>query len=264
VNVRLLRSVIISAVVAWGVTGCQQGSIVSKEGEKTVATEPRSDSRLAEINTQLGVEYMKEGNYEVALKKLKKAIDIDAGYARAYDVLGLLYVQLGENNNATQSFKRALELAPNDSNILNNYGLFLCRQGDPKQAQELFAKAVQNPLYQTPEVAYTNAGLCALDQQKDRESARKFLRQALEKNPEMPVALLQMSRLTFDDKQYMAARGYFERYAQVGKHTSASLWLGVQIEQQLGNTDAADSYAMTLKGKFPDSQEAQRLMKNEQ
>lgn len=262
---KMWKALVAIAVLPWLLSGCQQlGGVKSESGGETISTEPRSTNRLAEINTQLGVEYMKEGNYETALKKLNKALDIDRNYARAYDVLGLLYARLGENDNAAKNFKRALELAPNDSNALNNYGQFLCRQGDPKQGQEMFAKALQNPLYQTPEIAYTNAGICALEQQKDKEAAQKFFREALAKNPEMPLALLNMSRIMVSEKNYMAAKGYLERYAQVGKHSPASLWLGVQIERGLGNADAADSYAMALKGKFPDSQEAHQLMKTGQ
>lgn len=257
---KVMRTIVLAGLSVLLLQACQQGGVINDRGAYgAVSPEPRSDSRLAEINTQLGVEYMREGNYETALKKLDKALDVDPNYPRAYDVLGLLYSRLGENEKAGQNFKRAMELAPNDSNILNNYGQFLCRQGDPTQGQELFVRAVQNPLYATPEVAYTNAGICALNQQ-DKVAAEQHLRAALARNSEMPLALLQMSRLTYDDREYLAAKGYLERYAQVGRHTPESLLLGVQIEKQLGDADAADSYAMALKGKFPDSQEAQDLM----
>jgi type IV pilus assembly protein PilF len=62
----------------------------------------------------------------------------------------------------------------------------------------------------------------------------------------------------------MAAKGYFERYKQVASHTPESLYLGVQIEQKLGDSEAADNYAMLLRGKFPDSQEAHQLMQGGQ
>ncbi|MGQ0657781.1 MAG: type IV pilus biogenesis/stability protein PilW [Chromatiales bacterium] len=241
-------------------TACKPGAVV----DQPVTTEAGTSTRLAEINTQLGVEYMKAGNNETALKKLQKALNADSSYPRVYDVLGLLYARLGENGKAEQNFKRALHLAPNDASILNNYGQFLCRQGDPTRAQQLFAKAVQNPLYQTPDIAYTNAAICALERQKDKTSAETYLREALSKNPEMPVALLQMARLSFEQQKHLAARGYLERYGQVANHTSQSLWLGVQIERKLGNEDAASSYGMALKGKYPDAEETREFMKTEQ
>ncbi|MEZ5447137.1 MAG: type IV pilus biogenesis/stability protein PilW [Gammaproteobacteria bacterium] len=258
------NSILAGVALTLFLSGCANQAGVKEGGDGAIATEIRSTDRLAEINTQLGVEYMKEGKYETALKKLEKAVEIDGNYARAYDVLGLLYARLGENVNAEQNFKRALQLAPNDSSILNNYGQFLCRNGSAAEGQAMFAKAVENPLYQTPQNSYTNAAICALEQQKDKAAAQEFLRKALEKDPEMPIALLRMSQVTYESDNYMAAKGYFERYKQVASHTPESLFLGVQIEQKLGDSEAADNYAMLLRDKFPDSQEAHQLMKSEQ
>lgn len=259
------RNCILAGVaLALTLNGCAKQAGVKGGGDGAIATEIRSTDRLAEINTQLGVEYMKDGQYETALKKLEKAIEIDSNYARAYDVLGLLYALLGEKADAEKNFKRALELAPNDSSILNNYGQFLCRNGKAAEGQAMFARAVENPLYQTPENTYTNAAICALEQQKDRSTAQEFLRKALERNPEMPIALLRMSQVIYESNNYMAAKGYFERYKQVASHTAESLYLGVQIERKLGDSEAADNYAMLLKEKFPDSQEAHQLMKSSQ
>jgi type IV pilus assembly protein PilF len=257
-------SILASVALALTLNGCANQAGVKEGGDGAISTEIRSTDRLAEINTQLGVEYMKDGKYETALKKLQKALEIDSNYARAYDVLGLLYARLGETENAEENFKRALQLAPQDSSILNNYGQFLCRKGDAEAGQALFAKAVENPLYQTPENSYTNAAICALEQQKDKAAAQEFLRKALERNPEMPVALLRMSQVTYESDNYMAAKGYFERYKQVASHTPESLYLGVRIEQKLGDSEAADNYAMLLQGKFPDSQEAHQLMQSGQ
>lgn len=243
--------------------GCQQPGEVREDPNDPVAGEVRASDKLAEINTQLGVEYMKEGNFETALKKLQKAVEIDANYARAYDVLGLLYSRLGQAENASKNFKRALELAPHDSSILNNYGQFLCRQGDAAQGQELFVRAVKNPLYRTPEFAYLNAAICASEQQKDSKAAKEFLRQALEKSPTMPPALLWMSRINYEANDYMGAKAYLERFAQAAKHNAESLWLGVQIERKLGDQESAENYAMMLRGKFPDSAEAQKVSGSE-
>jgi type IV pilus assembly protein PilF len=240
-------------------SGCQAPGGVREDAAEEVGGEVRSVDRLAEINTQLGVEYMREGNFETALKKINKALEIDANYARAHDVLGLLYSRLGQAEKASQSFKRALELAPNDSSILNNYGQFLCKQGDAVKGQELFARAVTHPLYQTPEFAYLNAAICAAEQQKDLPKAKEFLRLALEKNPKLPPALLRMSRINYDAKDYMGAKGYLERFGQAAKHNAESLWLGVQIERALGDSESAENYAMMLRGRFPDSAEAQKL-----
>jgi len=240
-------------------SACQAPGGVREDSNDDVATEVRSTNKLAEINTQLGVEYMKEGNFETALKKLQKAIDIDSNYPRAYDVLGLLYTRLGQAKDAEQNFKHALELAPKDSSILNNYGQFLCSQGNATQGQELFARALKNPLYTTPEFAYMNAATCAAEVQHDTKAAKEFLRQALEKNPKMAPALFRMSKVNFEAQDYVSAKAYYERFTQVAEQSAESLWLGIQIEQKLGDQQSSDNYATMLRGKFPDSAEAAKL-----
>ena len=54
--------------------------------------------------------------------------------------------------------------------------------------------------------------------------------------------------------------GYLQRYLEVGKHTSKSLWLGIRIERDLGDNNAASSYAMLLKAKYPDAPETRELL----
>ncbi|HTT07201.1 MAG TPA: type IV pilus biogenesis/stability protein PilW [Gammaproteobacteria bacterium] len=231
------------------------------KSETPEATSKPANNHLAEIYTQLGIEYMNNGQNEVAMKKLQRALEIDSNYALAHNAMGLLDARLGENEKALASFKRALDISPNDPNILNNYGLFLCRAGKAAEGQEQFALALKNPLYQNPEIAYTNAGICA-EQQKDPAGAEVFLRQALEHDPKMAVALLEMAKVSLQQEKYLPARGYLERYSSEAPHTAQSLWLGVQIERKLGNKDAAGSYAVTLKGKYPDSPEARQLQES--
>ena len=152
------------------------------------------------------------------------------------------------------------EINANDPNSLNNYGQFLCSTKHYDEAQELFLKAAANPLYETPENAITNAWTCALNNNHP-DVAETYFKQALEKNPKVPNALVQMAQLSYNSGNYLSARGYLQRYLEIFKprHTPASLWLGIQIEQKLGDNNTKDSYALLLKNNFPDSKEAQML-----
>lgn len=217
-----------------------------------------NNRKIAELNTQIAIEHLKEKDYELALTKLTKAIESDSNYPEAYNARGIVYSQIGENEKADSNFQRSLRIAANNPVTLNNYGQFLCQTGKTEKGQEMFKRATDNPLYKTPEIALSNAGTCALNNNLT-EQAEAFFRQALEKNPRVPVALLQMASIMYDSERYLPARAYIQRYSEIARHVPRSLWLGVQIEKQLGDKDAEASYALALEKNFPDSQEAGKL-----
>jgi type IV pilus assembly protein PilF len=215
-------------------------------------------TEVAIANLNLGVEYMRQGNYEMALEKLNRAKMARNDYAPIHNALGLVYQQIGETEAAEINFMRAIKLEPTDSASLNNYGLFLCQNQRFDEADEYFLKAANNPLYSTPELAITNAGTCALsDGQFDK--ADNYFREALKRNPRVAPALIQMAELSYEQGKYLPARGYLQRYLELTKHTPKSLWLGIRIESELGDNNAVSSYALLLRNNYPDTKEATLL-----
>lgn len=217
----------------------------------------------AEVNTQLGIQYMSKGMKESALSKLNKALKQDPDYLLAHTSIALLYEQLGEQKLAEEHYRRAYRIDDTDPVNLNNYGQFLCRNGELEKAEKMFRKALKDPLYRYPDMVYTNAGICAR-QEPDIEKAEEFFRKALEKNPTYAPALSQMIRISFEKQNYLATRAYLQRAQQQAKLSPEFLWIGVQSEAQLGNKDAAASYALSLKNLYPTSTQTEALLKWEQ
>lgn len=243
------RSVIFTLLMLLGLAACDKFTRTDQ------LSGPEQTNAVADANLNLGIEYMQQHEYEKALEKLNKALAADPNYIPTHNALGLFYQKLGKNEEADQHFKRALSIKATDANTMNNYGQFLCSTGHYDEAQGLFLKAAANPLYETPEVALTNAGTCAV-KNNHPDAAETYFRQALDKNPRVPNALIQMSQLSYNNGNYLAARGYLQRCLATSKHTAASLWLGIQIEQKLGDKNTLASYALLLKNNFPDSREA--------
>jgi len=223
-------------------------------------TEDQVTNNVALTNLNLGIEYMRAGNLESALEKLNRAQEADPSYSATHNALGLLYQRLGDPALAERHFKRAIALNNNDSLSKNNYGNFLCQIRRFDEADAILRSAAENPLYETPELAYTNAGTCAM-MNKKLDAAEKYFRQALSINPQVASALIQMAQLSYDQANYLNARGYLQRYQSIAKYTAASLALGIKIEQQLGDHNAVSSYQMLLKNNFGDSVEASKLNK---
>lgn len=218
--------------------------------------------KTARLNLELGMAYMEKNDNEKALRKLRKAIQIDPQYADAHSAIAILYSRLGEDGEAGTHYEKAVKLEPHNSGALNNYGQYLCAHDQRQKADTMFKRALANPLYQTPEFAFLNAGICAKGAQ-DFDQAESYFRAALKQNPYMVPALFHMADLSFSLKRNLPARGYIERYSEAIQHNARSLWLAIQIERALGDFDQEASYALQLKNNFPDSQETRLLLKSE-
>ena len=231
------------------------------------ASQPQQDGRtttasqIASVNTQLGLGYLRTGQLDLAWERLNTALEADPDFATAHNGMALVYDKRGEPDKAEKHFERALALNPTDSAAQINYGVFLCEHGRIDEGEQYFLMAVENPRYDKPAMAYTNAGLCKL-RADDSAKAESYFRAALRADPRFPVALLNMAELSYEKREYLGARAYMQRYEQVTKHNSRSLWLGIRIEERLGDKDAVSSLAMLLKANYPDSPETQLLIES--
>jgi type IV pilus assembly protein PilF len=214
-------------------------------------------AKSAKIHTELASEYFFRRQYKVALEEIDAALKSNANYAPAYNVLGLIYMVLDDNSKAQSNFERALRLAPGDPEIQNNYGWFLCERYPDQidRAIDHFRRAINDPLYETPHVAYANAGLCEIKRNNFAE-ASVFLRESLTLHSSYTPALVGLIEMDFKRGQLVAAQSRLTEFKQKYSPTVKSLELGIHIERAMGNPRAVDSYMFQLQKLFPDSKEA--------
>lgn len=234
------------------------GGSSSRNG-KDNATNKRD---AAEVQVRLGRGYMEKGKFEIALGKLKRAVEIDPRYPTAHTMLAVLYEQIGDADNARAHYKRSVDLAPKEGSILNNYGRWLCSNGGSIESIEYFERAIADPFYRTPDLALSNAGTCAL-QGGQPERAEGLLRKALEKNPENATALIMMASIMHERADNFRASAFIQRYQSVAPATAESLDLGMRIELALGNAGEAAEYKQALLSGFSDSPQARKLRESE-
>ena len=192
------------------------------------------------------------------MEKLNKALKLDPNLASAHHAIALAYQQSGQMELAEKHFLRALQLDPKDGALHNNYGGFLCGEMRLDEAEAQFKQALNDPAYDTPARALENAGLCML-RKPNPEKAAQYFRKALEINPKLPSSLFELAKISLEKKNYLPARAYLQRLQEVSSATPQSLWIGIQIERELGNTQAVTTYAAELKSKFPNSNEIRML-----
>lgn len=253
------RAIVVTVLVAmFGLAGCQQGAIRPDATDETGSLGTASKKGAGDVYVKLAVAYMQRDQLGIALQNIKKAVSLDPNNGEAHNVMAIIYSRLGETALADQHFKRSKQLQPKNPYTLNAYGSFLCGQKRYKEADEQFNAALKNPLYTTPEVALTNAGVCA-KRADDTTAAEAYLRRALQYNGRFSQALFHMAQLSYDSGDSVAAKEFLKRYHNVANYTSQSLWLAIQIENKLGNRSAMASYSMQLRSSFPDSSEVKLL-----
>lgn len=217
----------------------------------------------AKVHTELAGLYYERSQLGIALGEIETALQADRNYAPAYNVRGLIRMALREDKEAEEDFQQSLRLDKNDSEAHNNYGSFLCQRGREKESIPHFMAALKNPLYTTPERAYLNAGECSLRMGK-LQDAEEFLQRALIVQPGYPQASLAMAELNFTQGNYATAKKYFAGFAEKAESLGAEqLWLAVRIERKVGDRNAAASYAVQLRKRFPDARETRLLMQGE-
>ena len=88
--------------------------------------EPSGDA--GDINYQLGTEYYRKGNFELARDRLERAIKQEPRNADAHSALALTFARLGNDRLATESFEQATRYGPDSINVRNAYAVYLCQK----------------------------------------------------------------------------------------------------------------------------------------
>lgn len=216
--------------------------------------QPRTEDEEAALNhLQLGTHYMRQGRLNSAKDNLEESLRYDNRNPMTHSTIALLYEQLDELRLAERHYRRAIRLDGDDPIIRNHYGTYLCRRGEYREAEAELLKAARNRLYETREVAWTNAGSC-VRRIPDHEKAEEYFRAALQVRPDYVDALWNMADLQYEREEYMSARAFFQRLSDIGKLEAEALMLGVRIEMALGDEDEANKYAYRLRSKYPESE----------
>ncbi|HRE18253.1 MAG TPA: type IV pilus biogenesis/stability protein PilW [Rhodocyclaceae bacterium] len=235
-----------------------QGNTNSRFAQPTVA-DPQTRART---HTELAAEYYRQGNYSVALDEIRISLEAVSNYVPAISVQGLIYLELKEFDRAEKELRRAMDLAPKDPGVMNNYGWFLCQTGKERQSISYFLDAIKHPLYPTPELAYFNAGTCAM-KGGDFEGAESYLISALRLSRDDGIGpRKQLAQLSYRRGQFEVARRQVQELQKAMDVPSAELlWLALRVERKLGNRAAEGDLAVQLRNRYPTSREYQEFLK---
>jgi type IV pilus assembly protein PilF len=247
-----IRYGLVSVAMAVLTVGC----VSTSTGPKKAVADTED---AADLNYQLGARYYRNGNYELARDRLLGSIEMVPNNPVAHSTLALTYEKLDKIRLATASYEEAVRLAPQNFDVLNTYAVFLCRQRQFDNAMEHFDRAIDVLENDDVEITMTNAGVC-LTQKPDLAKAEEYFRMALDSQPNYGEALIQLALVKYGQEEHLAARAFLQRYLGSYPPSSGVLYLGVTIEEKLGDERARTEYSDRILREFPQSAEAKKIL----
>ncbi|MEX5588068.1 type IV pilus biogenesis/stability protein PilW [Pseudomonas urmiensis] len=233
--------------------GCVSGGA----GDPLASRQGRAEAGRAYV--QLGLGYLQQGLTEQAKAPLAKALALNDRDADAHAALALVFQAQGEPALAEEHFRQALAQRANDTRIRNNYGSFLYAQGRFSQAEQVFRQAGADTLYPERSRVFENLGLTAMKLGRP-EQAREYLEKALQLNPRQPRALLEMAELSYENRHYVPARDYYDRFSQLSDPQARSLLLGSRLARVFAEPAVVAELGQQLQRLYPGTPEYQQYL----
>ncbi len=223
--------------------------------EQTLPEQPRVDqNEVLQKQLELGVGYLRNGEYQRAKEKLTRALEIDPKSATAHTTFGLVFQLEGEPELAEQYFKTAIRLDSQLTQARNNYGAFLFAEKRYHEAVEQLSAASENRFYPNRAVVFENLGV-AYRRIGDMEGADYAFGRAVQLNPDQARALLELAEIRFDQQNYVQSRDFYRRHTLVARQSPRSLWLCIRVARIFRDEDEEASCELVLKNIYPASEE---------
>jgi type IV pilus assembly protein PilF len=227
-------------------------------GSRLKKSEESESEKAGALNKQLGTVYLRQGNLALAKEKLERSEKYNPRDPELHSVLALLYEKLDIPAEVDAHYKKAISLAPKNPQILNNYAVFLCQHGRTDEGVKRFMEAARNPLYRTPELAYTNAGVCLRTAKRFDEAGNAYAH-ALQIRPSFAEAMYQSTDLEIERGQVAEAKQALDKYLTQYDATADLLLLGVRMSQTLNDRLSEEKYTRRLRVEYAGSEQLRSL-----
>jgi tetratricopeptide (TPR) repeat protein len=155
----------------------------------------------ADLDAALGESYFMAGKTEKAIEVFKTLLALDPS-AASYAFMGLAYRHLGRFDEAKKYFQQGLERDPQNASCLFNLGYIEERQGNDRAAEDLFQRALNS-------------------------------------NPRLSEALLEVANLRIAKKKFTEAAVLLRRYVKISRQPASGYYKLAMVERSLHQTAAA-------------------------
>lgn len=215
----------------------------------------------------LGIAYSELKQYDEAIIRLKRAVQLDPGHAHAWVGIGNAYHRMGKPEQALKAFEKAVEVNPNDGYTRRNLGGMLLGF---KRSEEAIAH-LRKALDLMPDDPQTIFGLAAaleeLETDAADEEADSLYQRIIQEHPTSPmVEQAERARTAFGNTRLKAnsvggfrpdvmmyIAGALQTFRKLGpaKRQAIALEIALLGRTGLDVNDPTDKYRLkSLPGKF--------------
>lgn len=252
-----LIAIFFLATFLWG---CATNNPENIEADQDKANYKQRMLEAAQINVQLGLGYLQQGQVPRAKQKFLLAVQQNPKSATVLDAMAYFWEVTGNNTLADQYYKQAISVEPKSGRALNNYGAYLCRTKRYNLAEEYLLAAANEPSYIDSAAAMENAGLCEL-MVPNVAQGEVYFKKALLQDPDRSTSCYELARIYYNQGNYKVAKQYLNGYNSTGAISPEAFWLGIEIANKTKDVAIMLKYGALLAKHFPNSKQYQLYQK---
>jgi len=198
----------------------KQEALVKPKDSELETEKHRTAASDALIHFNSGVDLYHQRDYARAIQAYQKVIEIDPGYAEAYNNLGIIYQDAGDFDRALSAYQKAIEINPRYEKALNNLGVLLYLKGRYEESIRAFQKALA--LNANNIESHINLGILFKKQGQVDQAIESYHR-ALAINPLHGEAHYNMGLLHEQLGNMEMAIGHYQKFIQMASKTHSDL-----------------------------------------
>ncbi|MDH4099647.1 MAG: tetratricopeptide repeat protein [Nitrospirota bacterium] len=157
-----------------GLSGCGLLLVLGLVAGCAGAPVAEDNSPMAEAHYKIGVAGLNRNDLQKALVEFQKAINLNPGDKKLHFAIAQVYDRQERSGEAVRELGEAIRIDSTYSEAYNYLGTIHTKEHRYDEALRVFGKALENPLYATPQMTHYNMGLTYQAMGREDEALKKF------------------------------------------------------------------------------------------